>query len=56
MQDPELRHALVEEAGQLKPGNAVKVRGVEIGRVDQILVEPSGDAIRVVMRITRSVT
>ncbi len=48
--------ALVEEAGQLRLGNAVKVRGVEIGRVDQILVEPSGEAIRVLMRVTSSVT
>ena len=48
--------ALVEEAGQLRPGNAVKVRGVEIGRVEDILVEPSGQAIRLVMRITQSVT
>ena len=47
---------LVEEAGQLRPGNAVKVRGVEIGSVDRILVEPSGRAIRIVARIRRQVT
>lgn len=39
-------HALVRNVGQLAPGNAVKFRGVTIGRVGLITVEPDNDAVR----------
>jgi len=43
--------ALFEEVGQLMKGNAVKYRGVNIGRVEEISVEPGGQAVRVTMSI-----
>jgi phospholipid/cholesterol/gamma-HCH transport system substrate-binding protein len=39
--------AVFFEAGQIMPGNAVKFRGVEVGRVGDISVEPGGDLVRV---------
>jgi phospholipid/cholesterol/gamma-HCH transport system substrate-binding protein len=39
-------HALVRNVGQLAPGNAVKFRGVAIGKVGLITVEPDNDAVR----------
>jgi phospholipid/cholesterol/gamma-HCH transport system substrate-binding protein len=47
--------ALFPEVGQLMEGNSVKVRGVAIGRVQQILVEPDGEAVRVRMRVRQDV-
>jgi len=47
--------ALIPEVGQLMDGNAVKYRGVTIGRVDDISVEPGGQAVRVVMSIQEGV-
>jgi len=47
--------ALFEEVGQVLPGSAVKVRGVEIGRVQAISVEPSGRAVRLTLQIERNV-
>lgn len=43
--------ALFLEVGELMNGNAVKLRGVNIGRVMNIAVEPDGKAVRVQMRI-----
>jgi phospholipid/cholesterol/gamma-HCH transport system substrate-binding protein len=43
--------ALFLEVGQLMNGNSVKLRGVTIGRVLQIAVEPDGKAVRVRMSI-----
>jgi phospholipid/cholesterol/gamma-HCH transport system substrate-binding protein len=43
--------ALFQQVGQLMPGNSVKLRGVDIGRVEGITVEPDGLAVRVSMRI-----
>ncbi len=43
--------ALFSEVGELMNGNAVKLRGVNIGRVMAITVEPDGKAVRVQMRI-----
>jgi phospholipid/cholesterol/gamma-HCH transport system substrate-binding protein len=43
--------ALFWEVGQLMNGNSVKLRGVTIGRVEEISVEPDGAAVRVHMRI-----
>ncbi|MCH7562489.1 MAG: MCE family protein [Gemmatimonadetes bacterium] len=40
-------HVLVNDVGQLAQGNAVKFRGVSIGRVGPIEVEPAGDAVRI---------
>ena len=37
---------LTRNVGQLTDGNAVKFRGVSIGRVDGIEVEPGGNAVR----------
>ncbi len=43
--------ALFTQVGQLMDGNAVKFRGVNIGRVEEISVEEDGAAVRVRMRI-----
>ena len=43
--------ALFLEVGQLMNGNSVKLRGVTIGQVQEINVEPDGAAVRVRMRI-----
>lgn len=48
--------ALFSEVGELMNGNAVKLRGVNIGRVMAISVEPDGKAVRVLMRIQDDVT
>jgi len=40
-------HALARGVGQLAEGNAVKFRGVQIGRVGVITVEPDGNAVRI---------
>jgi phospholipid/cholesterol/gamma-HCH transport system substrate-binding protein len=42
---------LVQEVGQLAEGNAVKLRGVPIGRVSSVAVEPGGNLVRVGMDI-----
>ena len=42
---------LFHQVGQLMKGNAVKLRGVTVGRVEEISVEPGGTAVRVRMRI-----
>jgi len=47
--------ALLLEVGQLMEGNSVKLRGVAIGRVEDISVEPDGTAVRVTMRIREEV-
>lgn len=47
--------ARFREVGQLLEGNAVKLRGVSIGRVESIDIEPGGGAVRVRMRIRRGV-
>jgi phospholipid/cholesterol/gamma-HCH transport system substrate-binding protein len=45
----------VSEIGQLVTGNAVKIRGVTVGRVTRIALDPRGDGVLVVMRILRDV-
>jgi len=47
--------ALFSEVGMLMRGNTVKLRGVAIGRVDEITVEPSGEAVRVTLRVDAQV-
>lgn len=48
--------ALFAEVGTLMNGNSVKLRGVSIGRVQRIAVEPGGEAVRVTMMIRETVT
>ena len=43
------------EVGQLLEGNAVKLRGVPIGRVEDIALEPGGGGVIVTMRIQSEV-
>lgn len=50
-QDMRTVEARFLEVGQLAEGNDVKLRGVSIGRVRGIEVEPDGQAVRVTMRI-----
>jgi len=47
--------ALFEEVGQLMDGGVVKLRGVNIGQVQGLSVEPNGEAVRVRMRIREDV-
>lgn len=47
--------ALFREVGQLMNGNSVKLRGVAIGQVQEISVEPDGTAVRVRMRVRADV-
>ncbi len=47
---------LVNDVAQLAPGNSVKFRGVQIGRVGAIQVEPDGRAVRVFVELQRAVT
>jgi phospholipid/cholesterol/gamma-HCH transport system substrate-binding protein len=47
--------ALVAEVGALMNGNSVKLRGVNIGRVHSIAVEPGGEAVRIRMRVREDV-
>lgn len=42
---------LFRDVGQAQSGNNVKLRGVSIGQVDRISVEPEGEAVRVRLRI-----
>ena len=54
-QDMRTIEARFLEVGQLMEGNDVKVRGVSIGRVREIRVEPDGQAVHVTMRIQSDV-
>ncbi len=47
--------AVFFEAGQIMAGNSVKFRGVEVGRVGAITVEPSGQLVRVRLNLTSPV-
>lgn len=47
--------ALLESVGQLQRGNAVTYRGVRIGRVDEIVVEPGAAAVRITMLLDAEV-
>ena len=42
-------HVLIRDAGQLAVGNSVKFRGVSIGQVGGISVEPGGAAVRIAL-------
>jgi phospholipid/cholesterol/gamma-HCH transport system substrate-binding protein len=43
--------AVFSEVGLIRAGNAVKFRGVGIGRVQSITVEPDGERVRVRLRV-----
>ena len=45
----------LESAGQLAEGNAVTYRGVPIGRVSRIAVEPDGSAVRVGLLLNQEI-
>jgi phospholipid/cholesterol/gamma-HCH transport system substrate-binding protein len=47
--------ALFSEVGQLMDGNSVKFRGVKIGQIEEISVEPKGAAVRVRMRVREDI-
>lgn len=47
--------AVFFEVGMIRPGNPVKVRGVEVGRVEEIQVDSSGQVVRVRFRIQEDV-
>jgi phospholipid/cholesterol/gamma-HCH transport system substrate-binding protein len=47
---------LVRDVGQLTEGNSVKFRGVTIGRVADVLVEPGGNAVRLILELQGDVT
>jgi len=42
---------LLTDVAQLSPGNPVKFRGVQVGRVAEISVEPDGQAVRVTLQL-----
>jgi phospholipid/cholesterol/gamma-HCH transport system substrate-binding protein len=48
--------AAFEEVGLIRPGNPVKLRGVQVGRVREIVVDPAGDQVRVRFRIDEGLT
>ncbi len=46
---------LVRDIGQLTDGNSVKYRGVRIGRTEEVVVAPGGEAVRVRISLNREV-
>lgn len=46
--------AVFTQVGLLRPGNSMKFRGVEVGRVTEILVDPSGEVVRVRFSVDES--
>ncbi len=48
-------HVLLRDVAQLAAGNAVKYRGVQIGKVDGIEVEPAGEAVRLTLLLNQDV-
>src|SRR5262245_49894003 len=50
-QQPRTLVARFDEAGQILKGNPVKLRGVLIGRVEKIELEPSGAGVLVSMSV-----
>jgi len=46
---------LLGDVAQLTAGNAVKYRGVQIGKVDAIVVEPGGQAVRLTLLLDQDV-
>jgi phospholipid/cholesterol/gamma-HCH transport system substrate-binding protein len=54
-QQPRVITARFDEAGQILKGNKVKLRGVLIGQVDEIKLEPSGGGVLITMSIDEKV-
>jgi phospholipid/cholesterol/gamma-HCH transport system substrate-binding protein len=48
--------AVFEQAGQIRPGNPLKFRGVRVGRVREVRVLPDGTAVTVEFRIQEGFT
>lgn len=48
--------AVFYSVGQINPGNGVKFRGVQVGRVGEIALGPDGGLVRVTLRLQRPVT
>jgi phospholipid/cholesterol/gamma-HCH transport system substrate-binding protein len=48
--------AVFFQVGQIAPGNGVKLRGVQVGRVSGIAVEPNGQLVRVSLQLQEAVT
>ncbi len=48
--------AVFDEVGLVRAGNAVKLRGVQVGRVREIAVDPGGELVRVTFRIGEGLT
>lgn len=48
--DPQVAALVTDAGGALRPGSDVKVRGVVVGRVEEVLRDPGGD-VRVQMRL-----
>jgi phospholipid/cholesterol/gamma-HCH transport system substrate-binding protein len=48
-------HVLLLDVAQLAVGNTVKYRGVQIGAVDEINVEPAGQAVRLTLLLDQEV-
>jgi phospholipid/cholesterol/gamma-HCH transport system substrate-binding protein len=46
---------LITDVAQLAPGSVVKFRGVQVGRVGLIEVEPDGQAVRVGLNLTEDI-
>lgn len=51
-----LLNVRLREVGQLKEGNTVKLRGVPIGSVESLALEPDGEGVVVVLRVRREAT
>ena len=47
--------AVLFEAGMIRKGNPVKVRGVEVGQIEKIAVDPSGEVVRLSFSIREDV-
>jgi phospholipid/cholesterol/gamma-HCH transport system substrate-binding protein len=47
--------AVFSEVGLIKPGNSLKLRGVQVGTVREILVDPDGEVVRVHFRINEGI-
>lgn len=47
--------AVFFEVGLIRPGNPLKFRGVQVGRVQEIAVDPTGEVVRVGFRIAEGV-
>ena len=54
-QDRETLEVVVAQAGQIMPGNSVKYRGVDVGRVGEVSVEPGGTFVRIELLLEQPV-